>query len=159
MRNKFLTLLLVPLLAGCSSSKGEASNLDELDALDYSDFADLNLEWKNLFSPAKSQYFVYIYSNLCLHCANIKKEVLGAIKDNKELFYLMEYTSDIPTSFNVSETIGKEKIEEVFIMGTPTLIEITNHYIGLNIAGEKEITDYLNLLPHNICEEESLFQF
>ena len=151
MRNFLLTMLLTPLLLGCSSVKSEANKKDEQKTLDYTDFAELHLDWKSLFLPAKSQYFVYIYSNSCLHCARIKKEVLSTIDDHRELFYLMEYTSDIPTAFNVSQTIGKEKIEDVFIMGTPTLIEITNHFVGLNIAGEKEITDYLELLPHNIC--------
>ena len=152
MRTKILTLLLLPLLIGCSTTKVEATSQVEQKELDYTDFEDFKLEWKNLFLPAKSQYFVYIYSNSCLHCARIKKEVLSTIEEHKELFYLMEYQDEIPTSFNVSETIGKEKVEEVYIMGTPTLIEITNHYVGLNIAGEKEITDYLQLLPHNICE-------
>ena len=152
MRTKILTLLLLPLLTGCSTTKVEATSQVEQKELDYTDFEELKLEWKSLFLPAKSQYFVYIYSISCLHCAHIKKEVLSTIEEHKELFYLMEYQSEIPTSFNVSETIGKEKVEEVYIMGTPTLIEITNHYVGLNIAGEKEITDYLQLLPHNICE-------
>ena len=151
MKEKILLLLLTPILAGCSSSPIEAKPIDEQKPLDYTDFSDLHLEWKNLFLPAKSQYFVYIYSFSCLHCAHIKKEVLTTIESHKELFYLMEYNEEIPTSFNVTETLGKEKVEEVYIMGTPTLIEITNHYVGLNIAGEKEITDYLKLLPHNIC--------
>ena len=147
-----LLLLLFPLLAGCSTTKPEASNSVEEKALDYTDFAYLNLEWKNLFLPAKSQYFVYIYSISCLHCAHIKKEVLETIRDNEELFYLMEYSEEIPISSNASETIGKEKLDEVSIMGTPTLLEITNHYVGMNIAGEKEIVTYLQFLPHNICQ-------
>ena len=152
MRIKILPLLLISFVAGCSSTKAEAKTNDEQKALDYTDFQNLKLEWKNLFFPAKSQYFVYIYSISCLHCAHIKKEVLSTIEENKELFYLMEYSSEIPITSNVSNTIGKEKVEEVSILGTPTLIEITNHYVGLNIAGEKEITDFLELLPHNICE-------
>ncbi len=151
MKEKFLMLLLLPLMVGCSTTNKEADKIVEQKPLDYIDFAELNLEWKNLFLPAKSQYFVYIYSISCLHCESIKKEVLTTIEDNAELFYLVEYSSEIPLSNNVSETIGKEKVEEVFILGTPTLIEITNHCVGLNIAGEKEITNYLSLLPHNNC--------
>ena len=152
MKRKKLTLLLLPLLIGCSSTKIEANKKDEQKSLDYTDFEELNLEWKNLFLPAKSQYFVYIYSLSCLHCAHIKKEVLTMVEEHQELFYLTEYSDEIPTSFNVAETIGKEKIEEIYIMGTPTLMQITNHYVSLNIAGEKEIMDYLEFLPHNICE-------
>ena len=151
MKRNFLTMLLIPLLAGCSAVKTEAKNETEQKELDYGDFQELHLEWKDLFLPAKSQYFVYIYSFSCLHCAHIKKEVLATIEEQKELFYLIEYSSDIPISSNVSETIGKEKVEEVCILGTPTLIEISNYSVVLNIAGEKEIIAYLELLPHNIC--------
>ena len=60
----------------------------------------------------------------------------------------MEYSKEIPTLSNVAETIGKEKVEEISILGTPTLLNISNGSLALNIAGEKEILDYLNGLPH-----------
>ena len=151
MKNFLPFLLLIPLVAGCSSKPEEVVKRDEQKALDYTDFAELNLDWKDLFFPAKSQYFVYIYSNSCQHCERIKEEVLLTIDKNRDLFYLTQFNSDVRIGFNVMETIGKEKIEEVYIMGTPSLIEISNHYVALNIAGEKEITDYLELLPHNNC--------
>ena len=151
MKNFLWILLLTPIIAGCSSQSLEAEIIDEQKALDYSDFEGLQLDWKNLFLPAKSQYFVYIYSNSCRHCENIKEDVLPIIDENREMFYLIQYSDDVKTGFNVMETMGKEKIEEVYIMGTPSLLEISNHYIALNIAGEKEIVDYLELLPHNIC--------
>ena len=148
MRTKFLFLLLTPLLAWCHEEVPEIPAEEEKSTLDYSDFSDLNLEWKNLFSPAKSQYFVYIYSVSCVHCNHIKEEVLKFVNMNKESFYLVEYTGDIKTKSNVSNTIGKEKIEEIFILGTPTLLEITNWSVSLNIAGENEIVGFLNSLPH-----------
>lgn len=151
MRRILPFLLLMPIIAGCSSQSREVVKADEQRALDYTDFKELELEWKNLFFPAKSQYFVYIYSPYCSHCDRIKKEVLTTIDENRDMFYLTKFTDDVETGFNVMETIGKERIEEVYIMGTPTLIEISNHYVALNIAGEKEITDYLKLLPHNAC--------
>lgn len=151
MRTK-LTLLLLPLcLIGCSSHQKTAEKKDEQILRDYSDFSSIHLEWKNLFLPAKSQYFVYIYSFSCGHCYNIKQQVLAAIEANIDYFYLISYVEEIPTKNNVSETIGKEKVEEVAILGTPTLLEISDHHIALNIAGEKPILDYLELLPHTNC--------
>ena len=148
MRNKILFLLLTPLLAGCYQEVNDTINQGDEVLLDYGDFEDLHLDWKNLFSPAKSQYFVYIYSISCGHCNHIKKEVLEFVNLNKESFYLIEYSGEIQTKSNVSETIGKEKIEEIFILGTPTLLGITNWSLSLNIAGESEILNYLSGLPH-----------
>ena len=150
MKKICLTLLITPLLMGCTWDKnGNQANGDSL--LDYQKFEDRHLQWKDLFSPAKSQYFVYIYSLFCGHCENIKHNVLSVVNERKEDFYLINYADEIPIGTNAYETIGKEKIEEVFILGTPTLIGVNNQYISLNIAGEKDILDYLKLLPHNIC--------
>lgn len=151
MRTINLILLSAPLLVGCQTAKVEAT-VEENNKLNYSDFRDLFLEWKNLFSPAKSQYFAYIFSYSCSHCEHIKEEVLSTIGDMKDWFYLIEYSKEIPIKSNVMETIGREKIEEIYIMGTPTLIGISNKYVSINIAGEKEILEYLQLLPHMNCD-------
>ena len=148
MRTKLLFLLLTPLLISCQEAQESTPVEEEKMPLDYSDFEDLHLEWKNLFSPAKSLYFVYIYSISCGHCSQIKDDVLTFINNQKDLFYLMEYSKEIPTSNNVAETIGKEKVEEISILGTPTLLNVSNGSLTLNIAGEKDILDYLNGLPH-----------
>lgn len=151
MRKIYLPLLTTLLLLGCSGSNSKPVIIPERNNLDYSDFKDIELEWKNAFLPAKSQYFIYIYSFSCSHCNNIKNDVLKTIDEHREMFYLTSYTSDIKTKNNVSETIGKERVEDVYILGTPTLLEISNHYVALNIAGEKEILEYLELLPHKSC--------
>ena len=151
MRTIKLNLLLIPLLVGCSSKQIEAKQSDGQNQLEYTMFTDIYLKWEDLFKPAKSQYFVYIYSEFCSHCAKIKEDVLGTIYDNVELFYLTEYSETIPITTNPSLSIGKEKVEEVAILGTPTLIEVSNHYVALNIAGEKDILEYLDELPHKTC--------
>ena len=148
MRLKLLFLLSNIVLTSCQQVEEETPEQEDTITLDYEDFLDIHLEWKNLFSPAKSQYFVYIYSISCGHCHRIKKEVLEFVNDHKEAFYLMEFNSDIPTKTNVAESIGKEKIEEIYILGTPTLLGITNWSLSLNIAGENDILNYLHSLPH-----------
>lgn len=152
MKKLFVPLLFSLLISGCSFTKVEATNDKGNKGRDYSDYVDLQLEWKNLFLPAKSQYFVYIYSISCQHCNNIKQDVLTAVDEYRDWFYLIQYSSEIKTNSNVVDTIGKDLIEEVYILGTPTLLEISNHYVALNIAGEKDILSYLKLLPHSICD-------
>lgn len=148
MKQIVLTLLFVPLLISCQSEQKTLIHEDS-ELLDYEDFMDIKLEWKNLFSPAKSQYFVYIYSVSCGHCERIKEEVLNYIYDDRESYYLMECCDEIPLSVTTDETFGKTTIDEVSILGTPTLLQITEGYLSLNIAGEKMILDFLARLPHN----------
>ena len=146
----FLPLFIVtPLLAGCTSNERPLIISEGRESINYSDFADIKLKWENLFSPAKSQYFVYIYSISCGHCENIKPIVLDYIDNEKDWFYILEYSSDIPISTNVKGTIGKRDVSQVSILGTPTLLQVTNKYVSLNIAGEKDILQFLEYLPHN----------
>lgn len=151
MRKIFVPLLLALTTAGCSPSNLVGVSKGEKNEYDYVDFKELELSWENVFSPAKSQYFIYIYSLYCGHCSNIKNDVLTIVDEFRSLFYLINYSDEIPVGVNASETIGKEKIEEIYILGTPTLLEISDKRVVLNIAGETDITNYLKLLPHNIC--------
>ena len=152
MKNKLLIVPILLALTSCTKMVKETSGGDQGRSKEYQDYNDLHLEWKDLFLPAKSLYFVYIYSISCLHCNRIKAAVLDAVEANKDLFYLIEYSEEIKTSNNTSDTIGKEKVEEVTIKGTPTLLEISDYHISINIAGENEILGYLQLLPHNFCK-------
>ena len=152
MKYKLLIVPILMALSGCSKIAEGKNEERSQNKRDYSDFQELHLEWKDLFLPAKSLYFVYIYSISCLHCQHIKEVVLDTVEANKDSFYLIEYTQDITTSNNPSDTIGKEKVEEVTIMGTPTLLEISDYHVAINIAGENEILGYLQLLPHKYCE-------
>lgn len=149
MRRFFRFLLFLPLLAGCQTDQQTSHQYDSQTVLDYDDFTDNKIEWKDLFSPAKSQYFVYIYSISCGHCNQIKEEVLTFVSAHKESFYLIEFSAAVTLTNNVAETIGKEKVEEIFILGTPTLLEISNWVLTVNIAGEKDILNFLRNLPHS----------
>ena len=152
MKKLFVPLLFSLLISRCSLTGAEAKSGGEEKGRDYSDYEDIQLEWKNLFSPAKSLYFVYIYSIYCQHCNNIKNDVLSVVDDYRNSFYLIQYSPEIKTKTNVIDTLGKDSVEEIFIIGTPTLLEISNHYVALNIAGEKDILSYLEFLPHSICD-------
>ncbi len=149
MRHFLPFLLITPILAGCTASDLKVDVEDGKEQLNYNDFFDVKIEWKNLFLPAKSQYFVYIYSQTCGHCNNIKKTVLDYVYNEKDWFYIMEYSSLIPIITNTKITIGKTKTEDIGILGTPTMLGITNKTLTLNIAGEKDILEFLEHLPHN----------
>lgn len=136
----FSILLSLPILTSCKTN-GE----EEKVPLDYVDFIENKLEWKNLFLPAKPMYFVYIYSNTCGHCRAIKDSVLSWANERRDQFYLTEYSQDIPIIKDTKNTLGACTYEQVGILGTPTLLQITDHVLTYNMAGENEILSFLNL--------------
>ena len=140
MRKLFtIFLLFISSIGGCSKTT--------IHDYDYEDFSDIQLSWENLFFPAKERYFVYIYSFYCSHCNHVKQDVLSMINDNLEAFYLMEYSQEIPIGLDVDITIGKSDLEDIFILGTPTIIGVYDYAVVLNIGGESAILEFINNYP------------
>lgn len=134
-----LTFILLTLLSSCS-----ITNSSDLIYEDYNQLEEYQITWKDLFSLSNSEYFVYIYSLSCLHCQNIKEEVISFVISEKYPTYLIEYTKDIPISNNVEDCIGSSSYVDVTIKGTPSLLQIKNGYLILNVAGSKEILSVLD---------------
>lgn len=121
------------------------SNKSAIKQLDYSDFISYQIEWKNVFFTAKSHYFVYVYSETCGHCEQIKQQVLNYVDSGNIDTYLVHFTKDIPVKNDVGETIGSTSIENVWILGTPTLLEIEDKVLITNVAGPSRILPLLYL--------------
>lgn len=134
-----LTFILLTLLSSCS-----ITNHSDLIYEDYNQLEEYQITWRDLFLQSNSEYFVYIYSLSCLHCQNIKEEVISFVISEKYPTYLIEYTKDIPISNNVEDCIGSSSYVEVTIKGTPSLLQIKNGYLILNVAGSKEILSVLD---------------
>lgn len=142
-QKKFFSISLLvttPLLFSCLGVR----NKENKESFDYGDFVNSQLSWEELFSPAKPLYFVYIYSLTCGHCQNIKDEILTWGKEREDIFYLIEYEKGIPITRNTSETIGAYVYSDVKILGTPTLLEIMDKRLSLNLGGERDILTFID---------------
>ena len=115
---------------------------------DYSDFEDCFISWENALNCAESQYFVYIFSKTCHACKEIKNDVLNYAAREKYSFYFVEYSNEIPSGEDIDQTIGAKYIKDVYIRGIPSLLEIENGQVALNIAGTTEILKFLNRISY-----------
>ena len=125
---RYLSLLFLPILLSCKQPK----------PLDYDFFSDRMISYQDLFNQTQEDYCVYIFSYSCGHCEDFKEEILPIIFNNRNI-YLLEYSNEIKVSSNVDETIGASSIEDVYILGTPTLLEIKDGILVVNVAGKTEI--------------------
>jgi len=140
MKKLFLIFILI-ITSSCKITIREKPNFSDFD---YSDFESVHLNYFELFSVQKPHYFAYIYSKWCGHCQNIKYKVFEFLYYHFEEFYFIEYSSVIPIVEDVSNTIGVDKIEDVKILGTPTMLMIENGTLAINIAGENAILNFMN---------------
>ena len=130
-------LFIVSMLLLSSCHETELPNEERV--YDYKDVQDRFIEWKDVLAQEKENYFAYVFSYSCGHCKGIKQDILKkTIIDWWDIYYV-EYTSDIPIVDSSTPYVGITNYEEVGIIGTPTLFEITNNVVSNRFTGSKEI--------------------
>ena len=88
---------------------------------------------------------IYIYSITCSKCNAIKQDVIEYGLTHPNFYFMSIHKNDIPIlDKDINLTIGAKTYSEVFILGTPTLLEIKNGMLLNNIAGSNAITYFIN---------------
>ena len=137
--NKLVILPLMTLLMiGCSNNK-EVKTIE----YDYSDVAYLTISWNDILKIDSLEYFAYIYSSTCGHCGEIKQEVISYALANKGSLYFVPFNKDIPIINDRTIPIEKDKVEDLGIVGTPSMFLIVDHVVKENYVGKKEIVSTL----------------
>ena len=144
------TFLLVPFLISCSSANKAVSESENSIIIphDYSEVSDRMIEWQDIFEQEDDFYYCYVFSKTCSHCNAIKDYVIDyALRKNN--MYFIEFNKNIPIMSDISYTIEKTNVEDIGILGTPTLLEIFNGTLIANVAGEKNILQKLQFSVQN----------
>lgn len=145
MNNKMLLLPFLITLVGCQNSVQESTIFEstyssQIASHDYIEIIDKTIKWRDLFNINQLHYYAYIYSLTCGHCQNIKDLVIDKALQI-DYFYFIEFNKEeIPIIQDASTSLYKNDVDEMGILGTPSLIEIYNKTSIYNVAGEKEIT-------------------
>lgn len=105
----------------------------------YEEIQELIIPYSNLLKMEDFEYFAYIYSDNCLYCETIKNEIIEFALLGRYPLYFIPYTKDIPLLTNVDDTINKNTLDHIGILGTPSLIQIIDGYIKLNVSGQEII--------------------
>lgn len=142
MKHKVLLLVIIGMLTGCRSKQD--IELDYSTNVDYEFLKEVQLDnYQSLFNFNKD-VLVYIYSKNCHYCNSIKNQMINYV-NNHQSFYVLEYSSDIPIKNVDYELIGVDNLNDFFIYGYPTLLEIANNTIVSYYLGVSEIITFLNL--------------
>lgn len=139
---KQILLLSVMCLLLCSCQKAKKVDAKTYD-YDDEEMTRYAIDWKGVFVQSEKDYFVYVYSKTCGYCNEIKQKVLSKVIEENPKIYLVEYSEKVPIITDSKSIIGKQNIEEIGIVGTPSLFEIYNYVLVDNIVGGKAIIETL----------------
>ena len=74
-------------------------------------------------------------------------DVLSFNEDNIVPMYFLDIKASdtkIPISNNIDSTIGLSSIDDLFIAGTPSIVEVEKSVVKANIAGRDNCLTFLN---------------
>ena len=141
MKRTLLLLLSVTLLGCAKTTNSSEIYSSSTVEYDYNDVEERVIEWKDVLSK-DDEYHVYVYSQTCGHCKEIKQTVLEyAIMH--ENFYFVIFDKTLPIINNDLLNIGASNYETMGIVGTPTLFEIDNHIVSECYTGSALIIETL----------------
>lgn len=126
-------------LLSCSNQQANSAK-----KLDYLDFENRTILWGEVFSIDSDLYYVYIFSKTCSYCNEIKDDILD-FADKNEYFYFLEYVEEVVISNYVDDTIGINDINNLKILGTPSLLKIDNGILVDNVSGKSKIMNLLRI--------------
>ena len=138
-------LVLVAMFASCAPVRNEQMSKNAFS--EYGISSDLEIIWVDCLSQKETDYLVFFYSETCDYCHKIMGDVIEFSRSN----IIKTYFSDIkkgdikiPIARDVSETLGSKEINDFFIAGTPTIIEVYEGMIIANIPGVDDCLTFLN---------------
>ena len=138
----------------------------EGDKFDYKDYREINV--KDIFNS--DEHYVYFYSYACSVCEEIKEEVLGHFQDETSFFVLnidknrseLNFTFADENSCLISggvyennfctvsiynyknKMLGVKNIDDFYLLGTPTLLEIKEGCVEGIFVGDSEILNKIS---------------
>ena len=147
MRTFYFFAVIPLLLGGCSLTKKEdkidVSNITIPEAeREYFEVDHITINWDNIFFENKDTYYVYIYSTNCSHCQELKNWIIDLALKRDDIFFVKGSNKNVIKT-DVSGTIGATTIEQVAILGYPSLLKISNKTLVSNVAGNQRIMDTL----------------
>jgi len=138
------SLIGAAILTSDASLRPDRCDVRRPLSYDHDDIAARTIPWSIILLVPEWEYYVYFYSLSCGHCLSIKEIVLGYAFCGETPVYFVAQSDEIVFGDDVESTIGADDISEIFIAGYPSLLEIANGAIAMNVAGSAAVADVLS---------------
>ena len=143
---KIRNILLTLLVSGCSVNTKQVENSNTQTIIpishEYREISDYELNQETIFDVDEDFYYVYFYSTTCNHCEELKDYIIGKALERGDIYFVKGSSKDHITN-DPKKTIGAEKPEDIWILGYPSLLQISNHKCTKNLAGTSQIKEEL----------------
>ena len=148
MNNIYSKIIFLPCLFALISCQNEISlpsDSSEYNAEhSYDEISQWEIKWADIFNQCEEEYYVYFYSPTCSHCNLIKNTIIDYALEHEGMYFI-HFNEDVITAIDIQNTIGASSVDDLAILGTPSLVEIKHHVVTNNMAGTTKILTFLGL--------------
>ena len=140
---KICSLLFVAIPISCSQSN--SSNVKPTSNI-YDIVSEQNIFLADCLSQSEKHYLVYFYSDSCSSCLNMKDVVVSFANSNIVKTYFVD-TQRQENKIQICPIdelkVWVDDVNDLYIAGTPTIIEVKSGITVSNVAGESECLNFL----------------
>ena len=144
---KVCSLLFALSAISCTPQTTSSSIISSSNYDDIIDKQSVSLT--ECLSQEEEHYLVYFYSPTCTPCSEIKGDVVSFAVDNVVKTYFLntkESGNEIQKCSADEVVVGVDDVADLYIVGTPTLVEVKNGTTTSNVAGKNKCLNLLNQL-------------
>ena len=139
---KICTFIFALFLVSCN--KSNEGQISERNQYDYKDITQLIIKKEEIFSFANDSYYVYFYKENCSHCNSIKQTIIGEALIRNDIYFFDDTADILKVKDLKNPIIGISKSEDIFIYGTPMLINVEYGAISSFYLGTEQIINFLD---------------
>ena len=145
MKLHTLPLLFVAVFTSCSSGKSGSSSKNAIE--EYGIVSEQAINLSDCLAQKEEKYLVFFHSETCAHCKEIIEDVISFAESNIIKVYFLDVSKSenkITRCSREEIEIGIDTVDDLKIVGTPTIVEVENGVTTANVAGKESCLSFLN---------------
>ncbi len=136
----FVSLTSLAIVVSCSPSRETTNNKNVIEQEEI--IKNQSISWFDALNQKENNYIIFVYSETCGYCHDMMDEIIDFAKSEILVTYFINsQIYKVPISNEIKENIAD--INQLSILGTPTIIEIDNKIVVNNIAGIDKCLNFL----------------
>ena len=146
---RILSLLFTLSMASCVPQTNSGSSNGISDAYNIIDRQATS--WNDCLSQSEDHYLVYFYSDTCNPCNEIKWDIVMFANSDVVKTYFVDTAkpeNKIQKCSADEVVVGVSDVADLYIVGTPTLIEVKEGATVSNVAGQSKCLGLINSLKN-----------
>ena len=136
----FVSLTSLAIVLSCTPTRESTNNKNVNKQEEI--IKNHEISWLDALNQKENHYIIFVYSPTCGYCHDMMDEIIDfAESEILPTYFINSQKYKVPITSEIKENTGD--IEELSILGTPSILEIEDKIAITNIAGIDKCVTFL----------------